>query len=73
MSPKETPKVSTKQCACGAANLVKLESLNSKHCAECGTDIDWPLEKGQERLNGSHRAGRKTRPGSASGPLAENL
>ena len=71
MSAEEKPKVSTKVCPCGSSNLIKLESLNSKHCAECGADIDWPLEKGQKSLNGCHRSGRQTKAGLALSPLVD--
>lgn len=52
-------KVSTKVCPCGSTNLIKLESISRKLCNNCKNSIIWPLDKGQERLNGSHRAGRK--------------
>lgn len=58
---EETEKVSTKVCGCGSRSLIKLESQNLKHCNDCQASIAWPLEEGQEPLNGSSRAGRKGR------------
>lgn len=73
MSTEEKPKVSTRVCPCGSTNLIKLESLNSKHCADCGIDIEWPLEKGQKSLNGCHRSGRQALPALALGKLTGPL
>lgn len=53
--------MSTKACQCGSTNLIKFPSLNRKRCSDCNKLIYWPLSTGQEPLNGSHRAGRKTK------------
>ena len=48
----------TRVCRCGGTNLIKFPSLNYKRCSDCNKLIYWTLSKGQEPLNGSHRAGR---------------
>lgn len=51
----------TKSCRCGSTHLVEFASLNRKRCSDCRKLIYWPLTKGQEPLNGSHRAGRRNK------------
>lgn len=54
-------KRSTKVCRCGSTALITFKSLNRKRCSDCNKLMYWPLDEGQEPLNGSHRAGRKTK------------
>lgn len=54
-------KRSTRACRCGSTDLIQFESLNRKRCSNCNKLMYWPLDAGQERLNGHHRAGRATK------------
>lgn len=54
-------KRSTKVCRCGSTALITFKSLNRKRCSDCNKLMYWPLDDGQESLNGSHRAGRKNK------------